>query len=103
MGLLINDHITQKDLAEKLSVRPATLSVAISKLENRGIVQRVPSNSDKRVNYLRLTPDNDNNFSAVHKLLNNLEQEVCSGISASEIKTTKKVLGLIADNLIKLN
>ena len=103
MGLLINDDITQKDLAEKLSVRPATLSVAISKLENRGIVQRVPSNRDKRVNYLRLKPENDNNFSAVQKLLNNLEKEACSGISASEIKTTKKVLGLIADNLIKLN
>lgn len=103
-GLLIgNDDITQKDLAEKLSVRPATLSVAISKLEGRGIVKRVPGDSDKRVNYLRLVPDSDNSFVEMHKLLNNLENETCSGISERELKTTKKVLGLIADNLIKLN
>jgi DNA-binding MarR family transcriptional regulator len=103
-GLLISDdNITQKDLAEKLSVRPATLSVAISKLESRGIVERVPSDSDKRVNYLRLVPDNNNNFAEMHLLLNNLENEICSGISAKELQTTKKVLGLIADNLIKLN
>ncbi len=101
-GLLIgDDQITQKDLAEKLSVRPATLSVAISKLERRGIVQRVSSEKDKRVNFLRLTPNSD--ISQMHLLLNNLETKISAGVSERELKITRKVMGLLSANLAQLN
>ena len=54
-GLLVGEkRINQKTLASKLMVKPATLSVAIDKLERKGVLQRVPSGKDKRVNYLSL-------------------------------------------------
>jgi DNA-binding MarR family transcriptional regulator len=101
-GFLIgDDDITQKDLAEKLQVRPATLSVAISKMELRGIVKRVPSTSDKRINYLRLTPNSD--MAQMHELLNDLEQEITRGISKRDLATTRKVLAQVIDNLLQFN
>lgn len=101
VGLLLgDDKTTQKDLAEKLSVRPATLSVAISKLELRGVVERVSSASDGRVNFIRLTTRGDHTHA--HEILFSLEQEITAGISAEELKIAHKVLGLVLDNLLKL-
>ncbi len=97
-GLLVDgENITQKDLAEKLSVRPATLSVAISKLEDRGVVRREPSDLDKRANYLRLMPGN--NFTAMTEILSAFEKRISQGISAKDLKTTRRVLGQLLDNL----
>jgi DNA-binding MarR family transcriptional regulator len=101
-GLLIDEEdITQKDLAEKLSVRPATLSVAISKLEERGIVKREPSNLDKRANYLRLTPSS--NFTEMTEILSAFEKKISQGISAKDLKTTRKVLDRLLDNLSRFD
>jgi DNA-binding MarR family transcriptional regulator len=101
-GLLVDEEdITQKDLAEKLSVRPATLSVAISKLEDRGVVKRVPSNLDKRANYLRLTPSS--NFTEMTEILGAFEKKISLGISAKDLKTTRKVLGQLLDNLSRFD
>ena len=101
-GLLVDEEdITQKDLAEKLSVRPATLSVAISKLEERGVVRREPSNLDKRANYLRLTPSS--NFTEMTEILGAFEKKISQGISAKDLKTTRKVLGQLLDNLSRFD
>jgi DNA-binding MarR family transcriptional regulator len=101
-GLLIDEEdITQKDLAEKLSVRPATLSVAISKLEDRGVVKREPSDLDKRANFLRLTPSS--NFTEMTEILSAFEKKISQGISAKDLKTTRKVLGQLLDNLARFD
>jgi DNA-binding MarR family transcriptional regulator len=101
-GLLVDEEdITQKDLAEKLSVRPATLSVAISKLEDRGVVKRVPSNLDKRANYLRLTPSS--NFTEMTQILGAFEKKISLGISAQDLRTTRRVLGQLLDNLSRFD
>ncbi len=97
-GLLLGDnYTTQKDLAEKLNVRPATLSIAISKLSKRGIVSRIPSKTDRRVNYLRLRQSRK--IAQVSRILYTLEQELTKGIGNKDLQTTNKVLCQIIENL----
>ena len=97
-GLLMGEkNITQKELAEKLSVRPATISVALSKLEQQGLVKRTPSSTDKRANYLKLLPSKK--VSTVDKLLTEIESELCQGISKKELETTRKVLDQLIERL----
>ena len=99
-GLLMGERgITQKELAEKLSVRAATLSVAITKLEKQGLVQRRVSSKDKRVQFLSLTANNK--FSKVDHLLFELETKICDGISHRDLAVTQKVLTRLIDNLQK--
>ncbi len=96
-GLLMGEeNITQKDLAEKLAVRPATLSVAISKLEAQGLVERVASQTDKRVNYLHLKPGEK--ITQVDTLLKTLEADITQGISQKDLDVTAKVLVQIINN-----
>ena len=97
-GLLMGEEgLTQKALAEKLSVRAATLSVAISKLEAQGLVKRVPSQSDKRVNYLHLVPSKK--ISKVDEVLMSVEGGLVQGISNSDLNITAQVLTQIIENL----
>ena len=98
VGLLIgDDDITQKELAEKLSVRPATLSVAISKLEKRGIVKRVVSTLDKRINYLHLR--GDAHFNNMRGLVYKFEQQITENIDPLDLETTRTVLTKLIANL----
>lgn len=47
--------INQKDLAALLSVRPASVSEILSKLEQKGFITRTPCAHDKRISYISLT------------------------------------------------
>lgn len=47
--------ITQKDLAKLLYIRPTSLSELLLKLEQKGLVKRVPSDTDKRISLVSLT------------------------------------------------
>ena len=101
-GLLMGEEqLTQKQLAEKLSVRAATLSVAISKLEKQGMVKRTPSTEDKRVNFLSVTKNIE--VSEVDELLQTLEASVCHGVQKSDLAITKKVIKQLIENTEKLN
>ena len=71
-------------------MRAATLSVTTSKLEIQGLVKRVPSKTDKSVNYLKLIPDIK--IAKVDALLTALETEITQGVSTEDLHTTSRVL-----------
>ena len=97
-GLLMgDDRSTQNDLARKLSVRPATLSVAISKLEQQGIVKRIPSKTDRRANYLQLIASKK--IATVDSLLLKVEADITLGIGKKDLAVVSKVLTTIIRNM----
>ena len=51
------DGITQKDLAQELSIRPQTLSESLVKLESENLVQREQDTQDKRITHVYLTEE----------------------------------------------
>lgn len=100
-GLILGeDNLTQKALAEKLSVKPATLSVAISKLESQGIVKRIVDSKDKRVNFLRLLKSKK--YARVDDILIGLENRICQGISEKDLEVTQKVINQLINNAEEL-
>ncbi|PCJ15859.1 MAG: hypothetical protein COB04_12410 [Gammaproteobacteria bacterium] len=97
-GLLVGEAgINQKELAEKLSVKPATLSVAIAKLEKKGSIRRRASVQDKRVNYLELVESVD--FKKNAQLVFELESKLTQGIAADDLRVAKIVFQKMIDNL----
>ena len=98
LGLLIGEAgISQKDLAQKLGVRAATLSVAINKLEQKQRIIRTPATEDKRINLLSLHPDLD--ISEANQLLQNVETKITANIPAEHLQIAKDVLQQLNDNL----
>jgi MarR family transcriptional regulator, lower aerobic nicotinate degradation pathway regulator len=56
MRALVED-VPQGRLAELLALDPARVSALSGDLERRGLVERVPSRSDRRRRHARLTPE----------------------------------------------
>jgi DNA-binding MarR family transcriptional regulator len=56
MRTLVED-VPQGRLAELLALDPARVSALTGELERRGLVERVPSRSDRRRRHARLTPE----------------------------------------------
>jgi len=98
VGLLMGEEgISQKHLAKKLSVKPSTLSVAISVLEGKGYINRKVSSVDKRVNLLTL--DEDADLSEANDIVLGIEEILIAGISKKDMEITKKVLKRMWVNL----
>ena len=51
------ESITQRELTEKLSIQPASVSEVLAKLANKGYIVRVPSSIDKRTMVISLTEE----------------------------------------------
>lgn len=49
--------ITQSDLTQRLGIQPGSASEVLMKLESAGLIQRVPSEKDKRTTVVLLTPE----------------------------------------------
>lgn len=63
-GMLIhigmdNNGLTQKELAEKLAVRPSSITSMLDTLEREGLVCRQTDEKDKRVKHIYLTEDGE--------------------------------------------
>lgn len=50
------DEVSQRELADLLQIRPASVGEIISKLEHKGLIIRRSSSRDKRVQLVSLTP-----------------------------------------------
>ena len=57
--LKMQPEITQKELSYLLGMRPQSLGELLSKLEKKGFITRTPSEEDRRVMILRLTPEGE--------------------------------------------
>lgn len=52
-----NGSMTQREMTEKLNVKPASASEVLTKLANKGFIIRVPSSIDKRTMVISLTDE----------------------------------------------
>ena len=55
-----NPGISQKELAEALAVRPASISELLIKLENKGLITRIKDEKDHRISCAAITSDGEN-------------------------------------------
>jgi DNA-binding MarR family transcriptional regulator len=92
------DGLTQRELALRLGIDPASLSAAVSKLSQKGIVERVPHPSDARAVQVRLVKG----LAILPKILEivqELDREALAGVSADDLHAAARVLQRIVANL----
>lgn len=51
--------ITQRELTERLGIKPGSASEVIAKLENAGLIQRISSEEDRRTTIISLTEEGE--------------------------------------------
>ena len=71
-------------LAEKLGVTTGTLTVSIDRLEEKGLLRRVPHQSDRRSYLIELTEKGQEVFARHHNHHLNLTDEIMADFSEQE-------------------
>ena len=99
MLLSFKDGMTQSELMKATHMKGSTVSVAINKLEELGLVRRVDNPADKRSYRIFLTEKgiiyNDN----IEDVLKKKDELSVKGIAPKDIKSAMNVLNTILDNL----
>jgi len=99
VGILMGEEsgFSQKQLAEKLGISCPSLSVSINKLENKQWVVRINDHQDQRIKRIALAPKA--NFESIYHLIMALESQATAGITEKDLKTTKRVLEKMLENI----
>lgn len=92
--LRLQPEISTKDLSYLLGIRQQSLNELLNKLEKNGLVERKPSEEDKRVMIVHLT-EKGKNTQAVESNY----QDIFSVLNEEELKTFSEYLSRIIDSL----
>jgi MarR family transcriptional regulator for hemolysin len=97
-ALAITDGLSQKELADFLSLDSSTLVPVIDKLEQNGFVTRKPDPKDRRNNRIFITKKSESIIDSIVEAILKLRKVVYKDISTRDIETTKKVLQKMTEN-----
>ncbi len=95
-----NDGQTQQDLANAANKNKASITHLIDNLEKRNLVYRQSDEGDRRNNFIMLTEEGRNLKESLSKIVKKTTKEITSGIDKKDLKTSKKVLKKMIDNLV---
>ena len=94
-----SDGITLRDLAEKLAVRPPTVTKTINRLVAQGLVEKRSSETDLRQSRAFLTNEGAALVEKVQKAQKSLERRALAGFTDRERKSFRRYLIRVQNNL----
>ena len=94
---LAPDGLRQSELAARLGVRAPTVSVAVKRLEELGLVTRTPDPSDPRARLVQVNPQAD--LGPGLDLIQTLDQEICAGLDAAGLAALNQSLAHLQQRL----
>lgn len=93
--LIINfqNEISQKDIAQKLNLAPASVVSLMDKLEKSGLVKRVISNNDRRKHQIILTNQGQSTLKKIQNKTYQLDEFLKNNLTSQEFVSFYKILG----------
>jgi DNA-binding MarR family transcriptional regulator len=100
--LATRDGISNAEIAEALDIRPSSVSTLVGKLEDSQLIERRPSEDDKRVQLIYLTDDGRKLISTGRELRDDFSEAAFAGLSTQEQQQLsdllKKLLASMQDD-----
>lgn len=92
--------LSQKELAARLQIKPATLTVMLGRMEKAGLVMRHQDEEDQRISRVFITEEGRDAFKMAENVMREIDTEMFTGFETEEREKLKEFLGRIRDNLI---
>lgn len=96
-----NNGISQKELAEKLKVKPATITVMLKRMEKANMVVRKQDTEDQRISRVYITEEGREVCKKAVEVMKDVELECFGSLSEEEKEKLKGLLDKMKYNLIK--
>ncbi|MFF2888698.1 MarR family winged helix-turn-helix transcriptional regulator [Paenibacillus sp. NPDC057967] len=93
---------SQNELARKLEIKPATLTVMLNRMEKNSLVRREADPYDLRVSRIYLTEKGFETVSLVRETLDRLEHQALQQFTAEEEVLFRSFLMRVRDNIASL-
>lgn len=91
--------LTPSEIAERLGVRPPTITKTISRLEEQGFVERTKSATDARQVHIRLTDEGKNLLKVIKKAMKRTEKRILAGLKKKDRRELQTILADIARSI----
>jgi DNA-binding MarR family transcriptional regulator len=96
------DGISQKELAEKLSIKAATITVMLSRMEKAKLVERHTDSEDQRISRVYLTEEGRKMNVESREALKTIEEECFSNFTVEEKVLLRRLFIQMRDNLARV-
>jgi MarR family transcriptional regulator, transcriptional regulator for hemolysin len=90
---------SQRELAEAVGIREATMTHHLNAMESSGLISRHREKTNRRVQLVELTPDGDALFARLREAATAFDVRLRRGVSAAEITQLEDLLGRLAANV----
>lgn len=90
----------QAFFADRLEVEPITLTRIADRMEEAGLLERVPDPADRRARLLQLTEKGRGLVARVRRIVDGMVEDMLEGIDDLERDQFVRLLGMISDNLV---
>lgn len=94
---------SQKELAEKLNIKPATITVMITRMEKAGFVERKQDTEDQRISRIYLTEKGREVFSLVKEKFEEINEECFKNFTEEEKVLLRRLFLQMLENLNEVN
>jgi MarR family transcriptional regulator for hemolysin len=84
--------LSQSELADRLGVEGATMVTMVDRLVKAGLILRVPSATDRRINHVVLTEAGHRLYETVRTAAADVRRELLASIDAEKLETATEVL-----------
>ena len=99
LALGADDGLSLRDLAERLTVRPPTITKTVARLTTQDLVEKRASATDARQSHAFLTAKGQALVEEVRETQRAVERNALRGLSEKERKTLRKLLQKVERNL----
>ncbi len=90
---------SQKELADKLKLAPATITVMLKRMERANLVERRQDAEDQRISRVYLTDEGREICNKAMEIMKNLQEECFGNFTVEEKVVLRRLLMQMRDNL----
>jgi MarR family transcriptional regulator, organic hydroperoxide resistance regulator len=95
--------LKQKELARRMHIQPATLTVMLKRMEGAGLIERKQDADDHRVSRVYLTGQGTEACHRVREVVNNMEEDIFGGMSPEEREELRGKLLIVRNRILELH
>lgn len=102
-ALYKEDGQSQKELSQKMNIKPATITVMINRMKKTKLVERRQDSKDQRISRVYLTPEGKDAWNKVDKALRTIDEECFSNFTEEQQNLLSQLLIQMKENLLSVS
>ena len=100
--LAYKDGLSQREIAEKLHIKPPTVNVTVQRLEKAGFLYREADEKDQRISRIYMTEKGKQAKESGMKKVQDNEKILLDGFSEEDLCLLRRFLDQITENIEKI-